>query len=84
MHTRSLMASRDKMKKHTWSKVEDVKLVEALLHLVETGWRADNGTFNPGYLHQLQHLLNVPNNDIGLSMMRNLSVNRKYTGQVII
>lgn len=62
------MTSRDKMKKHAWSKVEDAKLVEALLHLVETGWPANNGTFKPDYL-QLQHLLNekVPNNGIGLS-----------------
>ncbi|XP_038896734.1 uncharacterized protein At2g29880-like [Benincasa hispida] len=47
------MAGREKMTKHIWTKVEDARLVESLLHMVETCWQADNGTFKPGYLQRL-------------------------------
>ncbi|XP_038892629.1 uncharacterized protein At2g29880-like [Benincasa hispida] len=52
-----IMAGNGKKSKHVWSKVEDAKLVEALLYLVETGWRFDNGTFRPGYLQHLEQIL---------------------------
>ncbi|XP_038895852.1 uncharacterized protein LOC120084021 [Benincasa hispida] len=51
------MAGNGKRSKHVWSKVEDAKLMEALLYLVETGWRSDNGTFQPGYLQHLERIL---------------------------
>ncbi|XP_038896380.1 uncharacterized protein LOC120084641 [Benincasa hispida] len=51
------MAGSGKRSKHVWSKVEDTKLVEALLYLVETGWRSDNGTFRLGYLQYLERIL---------------------------
>ncbi|XP_062080595.1 uncharacterized protein LOC133785364 [Humulus lupulus] len=42
-------------KKHQWTSIEDSKLVECLLELVNSGkWKADNGTFKPSYLQQLE------------------------------
>ncbi|XP_038879250.1 uncharacterized protein At2g29880-like [Benincasa hispida] len=51
------MAGNGKRSKYVWSKVENAKLVEALLYLVETSWRFDNGTFRPGYLQHLEQIL---------------------------
>ncbi|XP_050935223.1 uncharacterized protein At2g29880-like [Cucumis melo] len=53
------MASiNSKVTKHWWTTIEDEALVECLLQLVEKGcWRADNGTFKPGYLVQVQKLM---------------------------
>ncbi|XP_038895773.1 uncharacterized protein LOC120083935 [Benincasa hispida] len=45
-----------KRSKHVWSKVEDAKFVEALLYLVDTGWRSDNGTFRLEYLQHLERI----------------------------
>ncbi|XP_038889264.1 uncharacterized protein At2g29880-like [Benincasa hispida] len=63
------MARREKMTKHIWTKVEDARLVESLLQLVETGWQADKETFKPGYLQQLQCLFTekIPSCSIRLS-----------------
>ncbi|XP_062088344.1 protein ALP1-like [Humulus lupulus] len=45
-------------KKHQWTTVEDSKLVECLMDLTNGGrWKADNGTFKPGYLQQLEKMM---------------------------
>ena len=44
--------------KHTWTAFEDEKLVESLLELVHSGrWKADNGSFRPGYEKELEKKL---------------------------
>ena len=56
--------SQNNNSKHKWDQQEDVKLVECLLQLVESGhWRADNGTFRNGFLQQLERWMHekVPN-----------------------
>ncbi|XP_038981116.1 uncharacterized protein LOC120110364 [Phoenix dactylifera] len=41
-----------------WGYVEDAKLVEVLVELVNRkGWRGDNETFRSGYLQQLERLM---------------------------
>ncbi|XP_008462939.1 uncharacterized protein At2g29880-like [Cucumis melo] len=48
-----MASTYSKATKHRWTTIEDETLVECLLQLVEEGgWRADNGTFKPGYLKQ--------------------------------
>ncbi|KAL0546040.1 hypothetical protein IC582_015945 [Cucumis melo] len=48
------MASTSRLPKHTWTKEEEVGLVE----LVNVGgWRSNNGTFLPGYLNQLVRMM---------------------------
>ena len=38
-------------KRHQCSSIENSKLVECLLDLTNSGrWKANNGTFKPGYL----------------------------------
>lgn len=45
-------------KKHQWTSVEDSKLVECLVDLTNCGkWKADNGTFKPGFLQQIQKMM---------------------------
>lgn len=45
-------------KKHQWTALEDSKLVECLLHIANSGkWKANNGTFKPGYLQHLEKLM---------------------------
>ncbi|XP_062113924.1 uncharacterized protein At2g29880-like [Humulus lupulus] len=42
-------------KKHQWTSIEDSKLVECLLELVNSGkWKAENGTFKTSNLQQLE------------------------------
>lgn len=46
-------------RKHQWTAVEDRALVESLLDLVNNGkWKAENGTFKPGYLQHLENIMN--------------------------
>ncbi|KAL4022737.1 hypothetical protein IC575_016482 [Cucumis melo] len=50
----TIMASTSRLPKHTWTKEEEVGLVE----LVNVGgWRSNNGTFLPGYLNQLVRMM---------------------------
>ncbi|KAA0047509.1 retrotransposon protein [Cucumis melo var. makuwa] len=52
------MTSSSRLPKHTWTKEEEVGLVECLVELVNAGgWRSDNGTFRPGYLNQLARMM---------------------------
>ncbi|KAK3211432.1 hypothetical protein Dsin_016138 [Dipteronia sinensis] len=45
-------------KKHQWTSVEDSKLVECLVDLTNCGkWKADNGTFKPGFLQQIEKMM---------------------------
>ncbi|KAK0577196.1 hypothetical protein LWI29_029380 [Acer saccharum] len=45
-------------KKHQWTGVEDSKLVECLVDLTNCEkWKADNGTFKPGFLQQIQRMM---------------------------
>ena len=47
------------VRKHQWTALEDSKVVECLLHMANSGkWKADNGTFKPGYLPQLEKMMN--------------------------
>ncbi|TYJ99700.1 retrotransposon protein [Cucumis melo var. makuwa] len=48
------MTSSSRLPKHSWTKEEEVGLVE----LVNVGgWRSDNETFRPGYLYQLARIM---------------------------
>ncbi|KAL0556716.1 hypothetical protein IC582_005232 [Cucumis melo] len=54
----NMASTNSKATKHRWTTIEDEALVECLLQLVEEGgWRADDGTFKPGYLVQVQKLM---------------------------
>ena len=53
-----------KATKRQWTTGEDATLVECLLQLVENShWKADAGSFRPGYAKQLEKYLHekIPN-----------------------
>jgi hypothetical protein len=39
--------------KRQWTTEEDAVLVQGLLQLVDDGWKADAGTFKPGYTKEI-------------------------------
>ncbi|RHN64170.1 hypothetical protein MtrunA17_Chr4g0066191 [Medicago truncatula] len=43
--------------KRQWTTEEDAVLVQGLLQLVDDGWKADAGTFKPGYTKVLERYL---------------------------
>ena len=44
--------------KHQWTAFEDGKLVECLMDMATSGkWKADNGTFRPGYQQQSEKMM---------------------------
>ncbi|KAA0025957.1 retrotransposon protein [Cucumis melo var. makuwa] len=44
--------------RHVWTKEEESTLMECSMELVSMGgWKSDNGTFQPGYLAQLIHMM---------------------------
>ncbi|KAL5552611.1 hypothetical protein UlMin_040012 [Ulmus minor] len=54
-------------KRHQWTSIEDSKLVECLLDLTNSGrWKADNGTFKPGFLQQIEKMMSDKILDCGL------------------
>uniref|UniRef100_A0A803NQW5 Myb/SANT-like domain-containing protein n=1 Tax=Cannabis sativa TaxID=3483 RepID=A0A803NQW5_CANSA len=54
-----VLRTDEEEKKYQRTTIEDSKLVECLLELVNSGrWKADNGTFKPGYLQQLERWMN--------------------------
>lgn len=53
-----------KLKKRQWTAQEDAALMESLLQLVENNhWKADAGTFKPGYTKELEKYIHakIPN-----------------------
>ncbi|KAF3627776.1 putative HUA2-like protein 3-like [Capsicum annuum] len=51
--------------RRTWTPEED-SLIDGLKELCVNGWRADNGTFRPGYLTKLEYYLRERHPDSGL------------------
>jgi len=51
--------SSSSVSKHQWTSAEDAKLVECLLDITTSGkWKAETGSFKPGYLQQLEKMMN--------------------------
>ncbi|KAH0641790.1 hypothetical protein KY290_033401 [Solanum tuberosum] len=52
--------------RRTWTPTEESTLINGLKELCVNGWRADNGTFRPGYLMELEHYLREHHPESGL------------------
>ncbi|KAK6773506.1 hypothetical protein RDI58_028744 [Solanum bulbocastanum] len=52
--------------RRTWTPTEESTLINGLKELCVNGWRADNGTFRPGYLMELEHYLRERHPESGL------------------
>ncbi|XP_015166373.1 uncharacterized protein [Solanum tuberosum] len=50
----------------TWTPTEESTLINGLKELCVNGWRADNGTFRPGYLMELEDYLHEHHPESGL------------------
>ncbi|TYK26893.1 retrotransposon protein [Cucumis melo var. makuwa] len=52
------MSTSTRAPRHVWTKEEESTLMKCLMELVSMGgWKSDNGTFQPGYLAQLIHMM---------------------------
>ncbi|TYJ96933.1 retrotransposon protein [Cucumis melo var. makuwa] len=66
-----MASTNSKATKHRWTTIKDDALVECLLQLVEEGgWRANNETFKPRYLVQVQKLMKekIPRSNIQVTL----------------
>ncbi|KAH0747417.1 hypothetical protein KY285_009074 [Solanum tuberosum] len=52
--------------RRTWTPTEESTLINGLKELCVNGWRADNGTFRPGYLMELEDYLHEHHPESGL------------------
>ncbi|KAK4708724.1 hypothetical protein R3W88_029649 [Solanum pinnatisectum] len=52
--------------RRTWTPTEEGTLINGLKELCVNGWRADNETFRPGYLMELEHYLRERHPESGL------------------
>lgn len=52
--------------RRTWTLKEESSLIDGLKELCVNGWRADNETFRPGYLTELEYYLRQRHPDSGL------------------
>ncbi|KAK4722186.1 hypothetical protein R3W88_012419 [Solanum pinnatisectum] len=52
--------------RRTWTPTEESTLINGLKELCVNGWRADNGTFRPGYMMELEHYLRERHPESGL------------------
>ncbi|KAA0040952.1 retrotransposon protein [Cucumis melo var. makuwa] len=52
------MSTSNRAPRHVWTKEEEGTLVECLMESVSMGgWKSDKGTFRPGYLARLVHMM---------------------------
>ncbi|KAK4724505.1 hypothetical protein R3W88_027284 [Solanum pinnatisectum] len=59
--------------RRTWTPTEESTLINGLKELCVNGWRADNGTFRPGYLMELEHCLRERHPETSLSLLKSRS-----------
>ncbi|KAG5570437.1 hypothetical protein H5410_060203 [Solanum commersonii] len=62
----------------TWTPTEESTLINGLKELCVNGWRADNGTFRPGYLMELEHYLRERHPESGLKSEPHVNSKLKF------